>query len=197
VKIKGILALLGFALITSFIYCYLIFSIGNQTSSRKNNTSSDSESAETLGSVRSNGSSANSLSSQEPPKARKIPALDREAISHEHILQFKSEADLKSFLDLLKNKGGTILGVFNKFHMARVLMTDDDLFADLLSKAPNGMKNFSNYIIRLPEAPLPGEQETDLTAFNYLEFKNHALDWLGAKNNESWGKNITVAILDT
>jgi len=133
-------------------------------------------------------------------KKRDIPVKkspSRDALPNEHILQFKSTADLQKFLALARKDGVTVLDTIDKLNIVRIRVTDEEVFEKLLSKVPAGTKPSSNYAIRLPETPLPGEPLFDPNGFDYKEFKNRALDWLGVKNNSKWGKGVTIAVLDT
>lgn len=119
---------------------------------------------------------------------------ERGAISGEHILSFYNARDKEEFIKLAKLKGGRILDDMDFGNAVRVSISDEK-FKELLSDGPTPLDHGSNHYVYGPPDqgidPLPAES-------GYVAMGDMSLQWLGAKgNNSTWGKGITVAVLDS
>ena len=114
------------------------------------------------------------------------------AMEDELTLHFKDEDALNKFLSLAEEKGFEILDLISELNTVRVKtpQNQSDLTGELLGEEEIGF----NFPIRLPAPPNEGGgTSTDSTPFT-----ENLYDWLGlGEDNSSWGKDVTIAVLDT
>jgi len=109
------------------------------------------------------------------------------AISNERILRFKNEADYQKFLASLKARGLKLLGQSDRLRAVRVGLGMGSDLDDI-----DGAESGYNYLVTIPNPPQSSAQA------GAMGFGGNALSWLGVKgDNSSWGKGITVAVLDS
>jgi subtilisin family serine protease len=118
-----------------------------------------------------------------------------DAIPGEFVLSFYDDNDRDAFAALAKLKGVEILDVIGFGHSVRVRVKTRDQLQNLLSESPTPVDYGPNHYVFFPERPKskPFEPVTD-----YVGFGSQSLQWLGVTgDHSSWGKGITIAVLDT
>jgi hypothetical protein len=116
------------------------------------------------------------------------------ARKNEALLSFKSEQAYRDFLARAAAAGLRVLDKLDGFHMVRVGY--DDLGAlqkDLLAHAAEYGDVGANYLAYIPETPA----KEDRAAQNEMPFGDNMLPFLGIKDNQNWGRGVTIAILDS
>lgn len=118
-----------------------------------------------------------------------------DAIPDEYVLGFYSEADKAAFIRLARSRGIAILDEMAVGHAVRVRTKDLRPLEDVLRQGPRSLERSPNYYVSPP--PLPDKDPRSPQA-GYRLFGAQALKWLGiGGDTSSWGKGITVAVLDT
>jgi len=113
--------------------------------------------------------------------------LPQGAINNERILRFQNDADYQKFLASLKARGLKLLGQSDRLRAVRVGLGIGSDLDDI-----NGAESGYNYIVSIPNPP-PANAQSGAVGFG-----GNALSWLGVTgNNASWGKGVTVAVLDS
>jgi hypothetical protein len=127
-----------------------------------------------------------------PPPAIELPVPTPDAIPGEYTVRFDSAESLAAFLEQAAANGLTIKGIIPELLVARVGGNADAL-ANL---AQQGLELENNYRVRAPTVP-----DMDLwQAASFGAFNDAILAYLGVPDTAdhlSWGKGITIAILDT
>ncbi len=129
---------------------------------------------------------------------RKAPALlpspSAEEIPGEYVLSFYSSADRDAFLGALADHNVTLLGRLHVGNSVRIRVADRAALDAILRDSPVATDISRNVYARLPGA----DEMTPMTPDGpYQSFRNQALDWLGLSgDNTSWGRGVTVAVLD-
>jgi len=109
------------------------------------------------------------------------------ALANERIARFQNEDDYLKFLACLESRGLSLLGKSDRLLAVRFGHADDFDPGDL-EKAKIGY----NYLVTIPAPPDAQAQPSA------MGFGQHALAWLGIESdNSGWGKDITVAVLDS
>jgi len=109
------------------------------------------------------------------------------AIKNERIVTFKDDADYQKFLASLKARGLKLLGKSDRMRAVRVGFSSRSSLDDI-----DGAQLGYNYLVTVPQPP-QGEAQAGATGFG-----RDALSWLGIyEDNSSWGKGVTVAVLDS
>lgn len=109
------------------------------------------------------------------------------AIKNERIARFKNDDDYQKFLASLKDRGLHLLGKSDRLRAVRFGYGVASDFSDI-----DGAELSHNYVVSVP-APPPAQAQAGAAGFG-----NEALAWLGIHgDNSTWGKGVTVAILDS
>jgi hypothetical protein len=109
------------------------------------------------------------------------------AIPNERIARFKDDASYRKFLAGLNDRGLKLLGKSDRLRAVRFGFGDGFDPSDL-DDAELGY----NYLVTVPTPPNAEAQA------GAVGFGRNALDWLGVEHdNSTWGKGVTVAILDS
>jgi len=116
----------------------------------------------------------------------------------EGVLTFKDEAAYRRFLDRAKKAGLTVLGQLDALRAVRVRYNAfSALQADLLQHAAEYANASANFTMGVPPPPAK-DSRPDVTQ---VPFGNRTLAFLGvdpsAAARSSWGRGVTVAVLDT
>ncbi len=134
------------------------------------------------------------------PSAELLAALlmklsGSEVKPNEAILKFKDADALKDFLALADQAGLKVLGTLEKLNMVRVGYGDLRALRDELRDHAGDYDAYgANYFVHIPAVPdqenRPQQQE--------VPFGENMLAFMGVKGNFStWGKDVTIAILDS
>ncbi len=134
------------------------------------------------------------------PSAELLAALlmklsGSEVKPNEAILKFKDAAALKDFLARADQAGLKVLGTLDKLNMVRVGYDDLRALRDELRDHAGDYDAYgANYFVHIPAVPdqenRPQQQE--------VPFGENMLAFMGVKGNFStWGKDVTIAILDS
>ena len=135
---------------------------------------------------------------QRPP-ASPLPELPdftgvKDAIPNEYVLSFYDSRDQAAFAALARKLGIRVLDTMPVGHALRISVQDRALLRTLLAKGPRPIDWMPNTYVRIPEreenAPLAPKT-------GYTAFGGNALEWLGIRDNATWGSGITVAVLDS
>jgi len=109
------------------------------------------------------------------------------ALANERIARFQNEDDYRKFLASLEERDFSLLGKSDRLLAVRFGYADG-FDPDELEKAELGY----NYLVTIPTPPDAQAQPSA------MGFGQHALAWLGIEaDNSTWGKGITVAVLDS
>lgn len=119
----------------------------------------------------------------------------RGSISGELVLSFYDGNDLAAFIALARARGVKVLDTLEEANAVRIWSSDAGLIEELLNEGPTPSGKSANYYIRLPDDPL----QTPLApSSSYVGFGDKSLAWLGVTGgNATWGRGITVAVLDS
>lgn len=113
------------------------------------------------------------------------------AIEDEAVLNFRSEADLQRFRAAAAKAGFQVLATNRALLSLRIRITAAER-SRLRALAGDDAVIESNYTVLIPFPVQPDEHYTG------TPFDASALSFIGAEQNDlSWGKGVTVAILDT
>lgn len=113
-----------------------------------------------------------------------LPAF---TLANERIILFKTDADYQKFLASLDARGLKRLGQSDRLRAVRVGLGAHSNLDDI-----EGAESGYNYLVTIPEPPQASAQ-AGATGFGM-----NALSWLGVTgDNSSWGKGITVAVIDS
>lgn len=134
------------------------------------------------------------------PSAELLAALlmklsGSEVKPNEAILKFKDADALKDFLARADQAGLKVLGTLDKLNMVRVGYDDLRALRDELRDHAGDYDAYgANYFVHIPAVPdqenRPQQQE--------VPFGENMLAFMGVKGNFStWGKDVTIAILDS
>jgi hypothetical protein len=143
-------------------------------------------------------SAASSVSTRDP-SAELFARLwlmmnSKNAKPNEAILTFKDAAAMREFLARADAAGLKVLGTLDKFNAVRVGY--DDLLSlrnELLSNAGAYDGYGANYYVYMPEVPVEERARQQEVGFG-----EGALAFMGVKGDlSSWGKGVTIAILDS
>ena len=120
---------------------------------------------------------------------------EQDVIDDEYLLRFEDDTDLARFLRAARGGGLEVLGVLNDWRLVRVRSVGDDRLRDALAAAEGRVRYEHNAYVRLPRVPTgPGEG----ASADPRPFGPRAIRWLGVDgDNATWGRGVTVAILDT
>jgi len=149
-------------------------------------------------------SAADSLipgSSALSPGARALLAALQQALASgaqrpkETLLSFKDEAALQRFLRRAGKNGLTVLNHSDRLRTVRVLYDSLRGLQQELAENADDLETVSaNNLFKIPQ--LPAVQ--DRAELEQVPFRNETLAYLGANGDRStWGRGLTVAILDT
>jgi hypothetical protein len=124
------------------------------------------------------------------------PATD--ARTHEALLAFKDADAYRRFLARAPAAGLTVLGELPGLRSLRVRYDSfDALRADLTPNAADFTAVEPNALVRIPSGPSTPAKE-DRADVTQVPFGNTALPFLGVpSDHRTWGKGVTIAILDT
>ncbi|MBT8044557.1 MAG: S8 family serine peptidase [Verrucomicrobiae bacterium] len=115
------------------------------------------------------------------------PPLPPFAISGERVARFNNREDYLRFLASLKGRGFNLLGKSDRLLSVRFGHGDDFNPDDLKDAEPD-----YNYLVTIPRPPDASAQP------GAVGFGRAALAWLGIDGDiSSWGRGVTVAVLDT
>lgn len=117
-------------------------------------------------------------------------ARDKEALLH-----FRTEEAYRKFLERAAAAGLKVLGKLDDFNTVRVSYGSlDDLQKDILGNAADYGDVSANYYAYMPDTPA----KEDRVAQNEVPFGDEMLPFLGIfGDHSSWGKGVTVAVLDS
>ena len=108
---------------------------------------------------------------------------------NERLVQFKNEEEYREFLSSLSTSNLRLLGSLDSLRAVWVGFDNLSDFDGLLDPDSMGF----NYLVSLPLPP--GDSSVQASA---VGFRGNALEWLGINgDNSQWGKDITVAVVDT
>ena len=125
--------------------------------------------------------------------------LDRTGVrARETVLTFKDEAGLQRFLDRANGSQLEVLGQLSGLRSVRVRHRSfSALEAELIAHAGDYDAISANYTLGVPSVPV----RENRAAVDQVPFGNQALGFLGVdtrrQENASWGRGVTIAILDT
>lgn len=109
------------------------------------------------------------------------------ALKNECIARFDNDADYYQFLSVIYDRKFKLLGKSDTLRAVRFSYSTGSNFSDL----DNATLGF-NYLVTIPSPPTAKAQA------EAVGFGRSALAWLGVTgDNSAWGKNITVAVLDS
>jgi hypothetical protein len=140
-----------------------------------------------------------------PPTRESVSAVLLEALRallarrdvrpHETVLQFKDDAALARFLSRAGKAGLDIIGRLDALHAVRVRYSDlGGLRSELADNAADYSGISGNYLFNVPQVPA----KEDRPNLNQIPFGNDALAFIGASGDRSsWGRGVTIAVLDT
>ncbi len=142
-----------------------------------------------------------SLARQWADAAERIMALLKRKLEvegareKEALISFKNEEAYRAFLARAAAAGLKVLDQLDGFRMVRVGYEDlTALQKDLLANASDYDEVSANYIAYIPDTPV----KEDRAAQNEVPFGDNMLAFLGVNGDHStWGKGITIAILDS
>jgi hypothetical protein len=142
-----------------------------------------------------------SLARQWADAAERIMALLKRKLEvegareKEALISFKNEEAYGAFLARAAAAGLQVLDQLDGFRMVRVGYEDlTALQKDLLANASDYDEVSANYIAYIPETPV----KEDRAAQNEVPFGDNMLAFLGVNgDHRTWGKGITIAILDS
>jgi len=119
----------------------------------------------------------------------------RDAKPNEAILTFKDAAAMKDFLARADAAGLKVLGTLDKFNAVRVGYDDIRSLRDELLNNPGAHDGYgANYYVYMP-ADIPVEERARQQEVGFGE---NTLAFMGVKGDLStWGKGVTIAILDS
>jgi len=121
----------------------------------------------------------------------------RDARAKEAVLTFKDDAALARFVARAKKSGLNIIAQSDALRSVRVRYeTPAALRNELAANAADYASLGANTPITIPEPPA----KQDRTAVDQVPFRNRTLEYLGvgaAGDTSTWGRGVTVAILDT
>jgi hypothetical protein len=112
----------------------------------------------------------------------------------EALMVFRDEAAYQRFLARAGAAGLTILGQIDSLNALRVRYSStDSLLSELLDHTADYTEVSANYVLRLPQVPAPANRadSTDVPIGGGL------LDFLGAEATDTWGRGVTLAVLDS
>lgn len=129
---------------------------------------------------------------------QRLLARTTDARDHEALLTFKDADAYRRFLARAKAAGLTILGEMPGLRTLRVRYASfDALRTELTSNAADYAGLSANTLIAIPAGPATPAKE-DRAAVTQIPFGNNALAFLGVPAEHStWGRGVTIAILDT
>lgn len=118
-----------------------------------------------------------------------------EAREGEALLSFKDEAALQRFLQRAREKGLTVLAQSGPLRTVRVRSNNlRSLQGELIEHAADYESVSANSLFGVPQPPA----QQDRAELNQIPFGNETLAYLGAAvDRTSWGRGITIAVLDT
>ena len=121
-----------------------------------------------------------------------------DARAHEALLSFKDADAYRRFLARAQAAGLTVLGELPGLRRLRVRYDSfDALRADLAQNAADFAAVEPNALVRIPSGPSTPAKE-DRADLTQVPFGNTALPFLGVPSDHlTWGKGVTIAILDT
>ncbi|HVU35566.1 MAG TPA: S8 family serine peptidase [Opitutaceae bacterium] len=113
----------------------------------------------------------------------------------ETVLTFKDATALARFLQRAGQAGLTVVGRLDALNAVRVRYSDIGALQNELAKNAGDYSDVSgNYVFNIPQTPA----KQDRAAINQIPVGNAALPMVGATGDRStWGRGITIAILDT
>ncbi len=114
---------------------------------------------------------------------------------NEAILKFKDAGALKDFLARADQAGLKVLGTLDKLNMVRVGYDDLRNLRDELRDHAGDYDGYgANYYVHIPDVPDPENRPQQ----QEVPFGENMLAFMGVKGNFStWGKGVTIAILDS
>lgn len=135
------------------------------------------------------------------PAARALLAALQQALAtgdqrpKEALLSFKDEAALRRFLERAGKNGLTVLNQSDRLRTVRVRYdTVGGLQQELAENATDLDTVSANNLFQIPQPPAT----QDRAELEQVPFGNETLAYLGANLDRStWGRGVTVAILDT
>ena len=126
-----------------------------------------------------------------------IKPADRDppdALPNEKVLRFKDHKSMQDFLAWAGENRIRVISTIDSLRALRVSYQTPEELASLIKQAKDAEIDF-NYLVQTPDIPEKINSPRDKP---YLAFGNQTLEWLGITgDNQSFGKGITVAILDT
>ncbi|MES2706504.1 MAG: S8 family serine peptidase [Verrucomicrobiota bacterium] len=119
----------------------------------------------------------------------------KDARDKEALLTFKSEEAYRKFLERAAAAGLKVVGKMDAFQAVRVAYDSlDDLHKDILENAGDYGDVSANYYAYMPDTPAKEER----AAQSEVAFGDEMLPFLGVfGDHSSWGKGVTVAVLDS
>jgi hypothetical protein len=129
---------------------------------------------------------------------QRLLAPGTDARAHEALLSFKDADAYRRFLARAQAAGLTVLGELPGLRRLRVRYDSfDALRADLAQNAADFAAVEPNALVRIPSGPSTPAKE-DRADLTQVPFGNTALPFLGVPSDHlTWGKGVTIAILDT
>jgi len=117
-------------------------------------------------------------------------------INNEQIISCQDQQQMQDIIQLLQQHKNnfTILDTINQQYTIRIKTTTKEKLQQLLNKHNIKPTILQNLPIQIPRPPQPN---TTSNIQNYRAFKNQFNNWLECPKNPQWGKDITIAIIDT
>lgn len=189
---RRLLALFAFLLLAYFVgkYSYNLLSLSklNDVDREAAMDPFSSQSNQPNGSLQlSMESPADTLNAEsfDPPKGL--------ALSDELLVSFGSSQSYSRFLETARNAGLQLLGQNSKLLSVRIKVEDSENANRIRRLAGEEASIDYNFLVSIPSIPQPSP-----SGKASQPFENQALNWLGVpKDNQDWGNEITIALLDT
>jgi len=119
-----------------------------------------------------------------------VEAIAKGALAGQRTIHFKDRASMAAFLENIKGKGIAVMGRLDKLNTLHIGFLDKDELAGLLDGSEKNGFVFPMQVPDLPEGSIqPGA----------VPLGNHLADYLNVSQYDrtEWGKNVSVAVLDT
>lgn len=119
----------------------------------------------------------------------------RDVRPREAVLTFKDEAAMRRFLERAGRSGVRVLDRLDALRSVRVSLDDFGRWQNELAENASDYSDLAaNNLVAIPHPPA----REDRAAVNQVPFGNDTLAFVGANGDRSsWGRGITIAVLDT